>query len=89
MLPGSSYEEQSFELRAGDILALYSDGVSEAYNKDEEEWGEARLLDHLATVAAEPAQQIVHSVFEAIDRFADGTPQHDDITLLVLKPTAV
>lgn len=89
MLPGSSYEEQSFELRAGDILALYSDGVSEAYNKDEEEWGEARLLDHLATVAAEPAQQIVDSVFEAIDRFADGTPQHDDITLLVLKPTAV
>ncbi|MBV9958893.1 MAG: serine/threonine-protein phosphatase [Acidobacteria bacterium] len=88
MLPGSSYEEQRFELRAGDLLALYSDGVSEAYNKDEEEWGEARLVEHLTSVAAEPASRIVESVFAALDRFADGTPQHDDITLLILKPQA-
>jgi serine phosphatase RsbU (regulator of sigma subunit) len=87
MLPGSSYEERGFEMRPGDILALYSDGVSEAYNKDEEEWGEDRLCEHLRAVAAEPAHKIVRSIFEAIDRFADGTPQHDDITLLVLKPT--
>jgi serine phosphatase RsbU (regulator of sigma subunit) len=87
MLPGSAYEEQTFTFRAGDMLALYSDGVSEAYNKDEEEWGEERLREHLQTVAGEPAQKIVRSIFEAIDRFADGTPQHDDITLLILKPT--
>lgn len=87
MLPGSRYEEQGFEMRPGDILALYSDGVSEAYNKDEEEWGEDRLREHLHAVAREPAHRIVRSIFEAIDRFADGTPQHDDITLLVLKPT--
>ncbi|MBV9211571.1 MAG: SpoIIE family protein phosphatase [Acidobacteria bacterium] len=88
MLPGSAYEEQAFELKAGDILALYSDGVSEAYNKDEEEWGEDRLREHLQTVAGEPAHKIVRSIFEAIDRFAEGTPQHDDITLLILKPTS-
>ncbi|MGB9181245.1 MAG: SpoIIE family protein phosphatase [Pyrinomonadaceae bacterium] len=89
MLPGSAYEELSFKLKAGDVLALYSDGVTEAYDKDEQEWGEARLLESLSAAAAEPAQKVVSNIFEEIDRFADGTPQHDDITLLILKPTAI
>ncbi len=86
MLPGSAYEENNFEIKAGDLLALYSDGVSEAYDKNEEEWGEARLCEYLHAVAAEPVQKVVSGVFDEIDRFADGAPQHDDITLLVLKP---
>ena len=89
MLPGSSYEEKSFEISAGDVLALYSDGVPEAYDKDEQEWGEERLLQCLSAIDKESAQKVVGKIFEEIDRFADGTPQHDDITLLVLKPVAV
>lgn len=89
MLPGSSYEEKSFEMRTGDVLALYSDGVTEAYDKDEQEWGETRLLECLSVVDKEPAQNVVSRIFDEIDRFADGTPQHDDITLLVLKPTTI
>lgn len=89
MMPGSVYEEKRFEIKAGDLLVLYSDGVTEAYDKNEQEWGEARLCEYLLGIAAGPAQKIVSSVFEGIDQFADGAPQHDDITLLVLKPTMV
>ncbi len=88
MLPGSAYEEKNFAMQAGDLLALYSDGVPEAYNEKEEEWGEARLRAYLRAVAAAPVRDVVSGVFAEVDRFAAGTPQHDDITLLVLKPTA-
>lgn len=87
MMPGVAYEEKRFEMKAGDLLALYSDGVSEAQDRNEEEWGEARLCEYLRAVCREPAQKIVSGVFEEIDRFADGTTQHDDITLLIFKPT--
>ncbi|MBC7912013.1 MAG: serine/threonine-protein phosphatase, partial [Pyrinomonadaceae bacterium] len=86
MFAGMSYEEKSFQLNAGDLLALYSDGVSEAQNKTEEEWGEANLQEHLHETKDNSAQRIVGQVIREIDRFADGAPQHDDITLLVLKP---
>lgn len=87
MLPGMSYEEKNFQLKPGDVLALYSDGVTEAYDENEQEWGDERLCDLLRAVNSEPAQAIVGKVFEEIDRFAGTAPQHDDITLLIFKPT--
>lgn len=85
MLSGFPYEEKSIQLREGDLLALYSDGVPEAYDANEQEWGEARLSLCLQSVMREPAQAVVNRVFDEIDRFSRGAPQHDDITLLVLK----
>lgn len=85
---GKGYEEKHLQFRAGDLLALYSDGVTEAYDKDENEWGDERLLQCLLPVASEHAQAIVTQVFEEIDRFAGSAPQHDDITLLILKRLA-
>lgn len=82
---GKGYEERQLDLRAGDLLALYSDGVTEAYDVDENEWGDERLRDCLLGVADAPAQTIITQVFEEIDRFAGSAPQHDDITLLVIK----
>lgn len=87
MLPGMSYEEKNFQLKPGDLLALYSDGVTEAYDENEQEWGDERLCDLLRAVNNEPAQSIVNKIFEEIDRFAGTAPQHDDITLLIFKPT--
>ncbi len=86
MFAGMLYEEKSFQLNAGDLLALFSDGVTEAQSKTEEEWGEANLQEHLHDAKDNSAQGIVGQVIREIDRFADGVPQHDDITLLVLKP---
>jgi sigma-B regulation protein RsbU (phosphoserine phosphatase) len=82
---GKGYEERRVRIGEGDLLALYSDGVTEAYDEAENEWGDGRLLECLRPSAAAPARDIVERVFEEIDRFAGSAPQHDDITLLVLK----
>ena len=82
---GKGYVEQHLELNAGDLLALYSDGVTEAYDIDENEWGTERLLEILQPIMTENSQSIVGEVFDAIDDFAQTAPQHDDITLMILK----
>ncbi|HEX8288731.1 MAG TPA: SpoIIE family protein phosphatase [Pyrinomonadaceae bacterium] len=82
---GKNYEERELKLNSGDLLALYSDGVTEAYDEAENEWGDERLLKCLRSVEKEPVQTIISRVFEEIDCFAGAAPQHDDITLMILK----
>jgi phosphoserine phosphatase RsbU/P len=82
------YEEQSFELHPGDLISLFSDGVTEAQNEDENEFGEARLAELLRPIAGQPSEVIVNRVYEEIDRFAGSAPQYDDITLFIIKRTA-
>jgi sigma-B regulation protein RsbU (phosphoserine phosphatase) len=82
---GKGYEEKHLELNAGDLLALYSDGVTEAYDIDENEWGDERLLECLRPILDSSSQIIVGEVFAAIDDFAQTAPQHDDITLMIIK----
>jgi len=79
------YAEQGFELRPGDVLALFSDGVTEAHDKDENEFGEERLAEFLRPIRHEPAETLVDKVFCEIDRFAGSAPQYDDITLFIIK----
>lgn len=82
---GKGYEEKYVQLRAGDLLALYSDGVTEAYDEAENEWGDERLLACLRHVNEQPASAVVARVIEDLDRFAGDAPQHDDITMMVIK----
>ena len=82
---GKGYEEKHIELNSGDLLALYSDGVTEAYDIAENEWGDDRLLKCLRPILAESSENIVGKVFESIDDFAQTAPQHDDITLMIIK----
>ncbi len=82
------YSEQSFELRPGDLLALFSDGVTEAHDEDDNEFGEERLAEFLRPIRNEPADAIVDKVFREIARFAGAAPQYDDITLFIIKRTA-
>lgn len=79
------YEERSFDLQPGDMVALFSDGVTEAQDEEENEFGEERTADFIRPIANEPAQVIVDKVFDEIDRFAGNAPQYDDITLFVIK----
>lgn len=81
------YEERSFDLHPGDMVSLFSDGVTEAQNEDGEEYGEARLADLLRPIAGHPAEAIVSKVYEEIDRFAGSAPQYDDITLFIIRRT--
>lgn len=83
--PGLPYTETEIAIAAGDCLVLCSDGVTDAQNRDEEEFGEARLADAIAAVRHESAENIVAHVFAAVDAFAGSAPQFDDITLMVLR----
>jgi sigma-B regulation protein RsbU (phosphoserine phosphatase) len=89
LFPARTYEEQFFELRDGDLLSIYSDGVTDAQNEAEDDFGTARLVEVLTKHAALPAADVVAQTFEAIDAFAGGAPQFDDITMLVMKRHAV
>jgi serine phosphatase RsbU (regulator of sigma subunit) len=72
------------QLAAGDLLALYTDGVTESFNETEEEFGEERLIEALRQNADLPAQQLLTTVVERIQRFSSAE-QHDDITLIIAK----
>lgn len=73
------------DLRPGDVLVLYTDGVTEAINDREEEFGEDRLLRVIMENRALPAGEILEKILAAITAFAGDRPQHDDITLMVLR----
>jgi phosphoserine phosphatase RsbU/P len=86
--PRQQYEEETCTLQPGDILALYSDGVSEANNLAEDEFGTDRLIEVIRAHAEESPDAMVDAVFAAIDEFAGDAPQFDDITLMIVKRTA-
>ncbi|MDR3718671.1 MAG: SpoIIE family protein phosphatase [Bryobacteraceae bacterium] len=87
LLPNRTYESGALQLDPGDLLALYTDGVTEADNLEEEEFGLDRTIECLKAHRDEEPERILDHLFEAIDGFAGGAPQHDDITALVLKRT--
>jgi len=72
-------------LRPGDILALYTDGITEAFDDAGEEFGEQRLVKALRQNAGRAAEDIVTAIVEEVQRFSPRAQQHDDITLIVAK----
>jgi len=81
----AAYEEGKVLLERGDLLLLYSDGVSEANNAAEEEFGVDRMVEVLRAYRDEPASVVVEQMVRRIDEFAGAAPQFDDITLMALK----
>ena len=85
LLPIAPYTEQCLTMMPGDLLLLYTDGISEAMTNDDEEWGEERLISSAGRVGDKTAPEILREIFKDADAFTAGAPQHDDMTLLVLK----
>jgi sigma-B regulation protein RsbU (phosphoserine phosphatase) len=85
LFPKRTYEEQEFQLHEGDLLCLYSDGVTEAQDLSENEFSLERLTECLRANRDCPSTAIVDAVFYAIDEFVGSAPQFDDITLMVVK----
>jgi phosphoserine phosphatase RsbU/P len=83
--PGASYESGSVVLQKGDWLVIYTDGVVEAMNQRDEEYGEQRLLQVLNEGAASAPDEMLRRVMSNVDAFVGPTPQHDDITCLLVK----
>lgn len=79
------YEEETLDMRSGDLLFAYTDGVTEALNLAGEEYGEERLLVELAAATNSTADEIRDRVIKRLHEWCAGARQHDDLTLLVLK----
>ncbi len=79
------YREGSVAFETGDMLVLFTDGVSEAMDNDGNEYTEERLESFLRTVSSRMPQEIISAVQEDVARHVSGAPQSDDITLIVVK----
>ncbi|MDY0038874.1 MAG: SpoIIE family protein phosphatase [Desulforhabdus sp.] len=81
------YYTQEFVLKEGDALFLYTDGVTEAMNTEDELYSEERLKESILELRDRPVKDITREMIERIEEFARGAPQADDITMLVLRYT--
>ena len=78
-------EEQKIQLDQGDILILYTDGVTETVDRNDQEFGEERLTALLQENSHLSSSELVDLIKNEVIRFSEGQPQFDDITLLILK----
>src|SRR5499427_6506377 len=78
------YQRGTFSHEAGDLVVLFTDGVSESMNVRFEEWGEDRLIELAKVCHALPATEVMQKILAAAEAFAAGASQHDDMTLVVL-----
>jgi len=79
------YEQETISLRRGDLLAVYTDGVTEALNPAGEEFGEGRLRSILVESLWLSAHETASRVLARVLEWQGEAPQHDDITLIVVK----
>ena len=80
-----SYSHGEIQLEQGDVIVGFTDGISEAMNPNEEEWGEESLLNKLLEVRDRIPQAIHDSCVAGADSFANGAKQHDDMTMIVVR----
>jgi|SRR5215469_13888146 len=78
-------EVRTIAVKQGDVLLLYTDGVVDAANGEQEQFGEQRLHDIVRSSLPLSATEICERVADRVQAFTAGTPQWDDITLAVLK----
>jgi len=87
LLPAEDISSETLELQAGDTFVLFTDGVSEAFDANDELFGEDRLLAHLEASPGRTARETTLGVVEAVRRYAAGAPQSDDITVVSVRYT--
>jgi len=82
MFPNAAWREETVVMERGDLLCVYSDGITEALDTADEEFGLERLT---ALMAPEAPERVCEAMFEAVSTFAGDAPQYDDQTLLLLR----
>lgn len=80
-------EEDSVNLKKGDTIIIYSDGITEAMDISSEEYGEENLLSIIKDSLSLDAEKIIENVFESVRSHVQDAPQSDDITIVVIKKT--
>jgi serine phosphatase RsbU (regulator of sigma subunit)/limonene-1,2-epoxide hydrolase len=77
----ATFDESALELKRGEVLVMFTDGVTEACNGDQEEFGESRLLDCLAGYEGDRPGRVLDRIFDAVRAFCGRGEQRDDITV--------
>jgi serine phosphatase RsbU (regulator of sigma subunit)/pSer/pThr/pTyr-binding forkhead associated (FHA) protein len=85
LFAGTGYEVGTCQLDPGDLLIIYSDGVTESINDEEEEFGEERLEEIVSGSLGEPPRAVLDRIDEAVGRFAGSQARPDDLTLVVAR----
>jgi len=85
LMEDCSYHEGRVTLEPGDVLVAFTDGISEAMNLADEEWGDDRLIDAVRSNLQAPARDLIERIVTAADAFVAGAPQHDDMTTVVVR----
>jgi phosphoserine phosphatase RsbU/P len=85
LVPGTDYKAACVKLEPGDTLVLFSDGVTEAADPDEQLFGVPRLREAIAGRLDAPLDQLQKAVFDSVENFTRGASQADDITLLLVR----
>jgi phosphoserine phosphatase RsbU/P len=81
----AAYESGTVSLQPGDWLAIFTDGVVEAVNKIDVEYGEDQLLNVLKAGTGATPEELLRRIMSDLDTFVGATPQHDDITCMLIK----
>ncbi len=82
---GIPYQGQILNINRGDKLFLYTDGIPEAMNKNEEEYSDQRMMDFFLKNSNYSATRFIEAIVKDVKSYVDGAPQSDDITALILK----
>jgi sigma-B regulation protein RsbU (phosphoserine phosphatase) len=82
---GATYQAERVELRAGDLLCIFSDGITECETPMGDEYGPERLIDLLLRVADRPLPEVIRAIDDAVVEFAAGGPQGDDQTVVLVR----
>jgi sigma-B regulation protein RsbU (phosphoserine phosphatase) len=85
IMPSVIYEEDTIPFNSGDLLVIFSDGITEAMNNTEEEFGEQRLIDVILQNKNEPAKDLIEIIIKKVQEFSGIQSQMDDITLVIIK----
>ena len=85
LFPGMVFQAESIDLREGDLLVAFTDGVTEALNPNGVEFGDERLKQVLRSCTHLPALEISKRLSAELKRWIADAPQHDDLTVVVLK----
>ncbi|MFQ5706792.1 MAG: GAF domain-containing SpoIIE family protein phosphatase [bacterium] len=87
MMPDVIYEKDTVKLEAGDLIVMFTDGVSEAKDADDEEFEEQRIAACVLENLHRPCEEVLKNLITAVYEFSKGQPQADDITCLIMKKT--
>jgi phosphoserine phosphatase RsbU/P len=85
LMRAGSWVQGRVKLEAGDLLVAFTDGISEAMNHADDEWGEERLIEAARAMRGVPAKAILENIVRSADGFVAGAPQYDDMTLIVAR----